>query len=141
MPTRGLSNGPAFARLGSTESWRLLGSRSFGRVSFSIDERVHVVQTGYVVVEGTIYFRAAAFGAVARQVESRPVTLQADDMVEDRQAHWSVTFTGRAHRVHDAATLALLWSPLRPHAWETGVDGLWIALVPDDVRGQRLGSP
>jgi nitroimidazol reductase NimA-like FMN-containing flavoprotein (pyridoxamine 5'-phosphate oxidase superfamily) len=140
MSSRGLNDGPAFARLGSAESWRLLATRSFGRVSFSLEDRVHVVQTSYVVRDGVIYFRAAAFGAVARQTESRPVTLQVDDMLGDHQAHWSVTFSGRAHRVDDAATLALLWSPVRPHAWESGVDGLWIALEPDDVRGQRLGS-
>jgi uncharacterized protein len=140
MPTRGLSDGPAFVRLGADECWQLLASRSFGRISFCVDHRVEVVLTAYVIRSDSIFFRAAAFGPVARQAQTRPVTLQIDDMHDDQQATWSVKVTGSAHRVDDAATLASLWTPVRPQSWESGVEPLWIGLTPQDVQGKR-GRP
>lgn len=140
MPTPSLAHGPAFERLGPDESWQLLATHAFGRICFCAGDRTQLVLTAYLVQGGTIYFRASAFGAVARQVESRPVTLQVDDMCADSQASWSVTFTGTSHRVVDAATQASLWSPVRPHAWDTGGEGLWIALEPDEIQGQRVRS-
>lgn len=133
-----LSERPAFEQLGADECWRLLGSRTFGRICLSVEERVHVGLTSYVVQAGRVYFRAAAFGAVARRARSRPVTLEVDDVAGDRLAGWVVTATGLAHHVDDAATLASLWSPVRPVPWESGLEPLWIALAPDVVEGRRL---
>ncbi|MCY7395267.1 MAG: pyridoxamine 5'-phosphate oxidase family protein [Nocardioides sp.] len=137
-PTVAVGDGPAFERLGPTACWDLLHERDFGRICFSVEEVTHVLLTGYVVEDHTVYFRSSAFGPVARQVETRPVTLQIDDMQAHHQAGWSATFTGSAHRVQDAPTMASLWRPVRPTAWGHGIETLWIALDPDDVRGQRV---
>jgi len=140
MPSRGPSERPLFGRLGADECRWLLSSRSSGRICFSVDDRVQVMLTAYVARTDRIYFRAAAFGRVARRAQTRPVTLQVDDMQSDHQASWSVTVTGTSQRVDDAATLASLWSPVRPVPWEAGQEPLWIALAADDVQGQRLRS-
>ena len=138
MPNRGMSDGPAFERLRTAECWRLLADCSFGRICFCIDERVEILPSAYTLRPGLVYFRAAAFGPVARQVHSRPVTMQVDDLAADRPATWSVTVTGPSHRVESAATLADLWSPVRPHLWVVGAEPMWIALAAEDVRGQRV---
>lgn len=132
-----MTEGTSFEHLGTQECLELLRGRDFGRVCFAVDDVAQVLLTGYVVGEEAVYFRASAFGPVARQVESRPVTLQVDDMGAHAQAGWSVTFTGSAHRELDPATLASLWTPVRPVAWDDGVETQWIALVPESVRGQR----
>lgn len=138
MPWRALNDGQSLEHLGAAECWRLLGSQRFGRLCFCVDDRVEVVLTPYVARTDRIYFRAATFGPVARRVLTRQVTLQVDDLRGDRQAGWSVTATGTAVHVEDAATLASLWSPVRPAPWGSDQEALWVELAPDDVRGQRL---
>ncbi|MFB9312774.1 pyridoxamine 5'-phosphate oxidase family protein [Nocardioides plantarum] len=137
-PWRGLSDGQTLDHLGVEECWRLLGSQSFGRLSFSVDDRVQVALTPYVARTSRVFLRAAAFGSVARRVVTRPVTLQIDDLSGDHHATWSVTATGTAHHVDDAATLAALWTPVRPAPWGVGQESLWIELLPDEVHGQRI---
>ena len=140
MSRRGVSDGPAVERLSATECWRLLRSRSTGRIRCRVGDRNQEVPCAYVTRDDVLYFRTNAFGPVARQVERHPVTLQVDDRSDERQPGWWVTVTGTAHRVSDAATLASLWTPGRPHAWELGLEHLWVALALDDVTGRRFGS-
>jgi len=132
-----MTDGPAFEHLDPDECRRLLRGRDFGRVCLSVEGTTEIMLAGYVVEGDTIYFRTSAFGRLARQVETRPVTLQTDDMGPRQQASWSVTFTGPAHRVTASHTLASLWTPVRPAAWDDGVASLWIGLEPKDIRGQR----
>ena len=136
MPWLGLNEGES---LGTDECWRLLGSCTLGRLCLDTGERVHVALTPYVVRERRVCFRAVAFGLVARHVLTRPVTFQADDVHDDGGAAWAVTATGGAAHVSDPATLAALWTPVRPPTWSVRPESVWIALTPDDVRGQRLG--
>ena len=46
--------------------------------------------------------------------------------------------TGDVQPVEDAATLASLWTPVRPVQWDAGQSSLWVALTPDDVQGRRV---
>lgn len=137
MPYRSLNEGPAAEQLDTAECWRLLGTRSHGRICFCVEDHVEVVLTSYVALVDTIYFRATAFGPVARLAESRDVTLQVDDMDGDRPASWSVTVTGPSHRVVEAPTLAALWTPVRPAPWDTAAEPIWMALSDDVVLGRR----
>jgi uncharacterized protein len=141
MLNRSLNDGPGVERLGAPECWQLLDTRSFGRISFCVKNRVTMVLTSYVVRDTMAYFRAAAFGPVARLAESREVTLQVDDMVGNRPARWSVTVTGSCRRVSDAATLAALWSPVRPTLWDTVTEPIWVELTGNLVLGQRKRRP
>ena len=138
MPDRGLNGGPALEHLSTAGCWTLLASRSFGRLCLYADGRVQVSMTAFAVRDDAVYFRATAFGPVARLAPSRPVTLQVDDIVDDQRAGWSVTVTGRAERVTDAATLASLWTPVRPLTWDAGAEPIWMSLTGDDVRGLRV---
>lgn len=130
--------GPSVERLEPDVCWGLLDATGFGRLCFAVADVTQIRPTGYLIAERTVYVRSSAFGPVARLVESRPVTLQIDDQQAHQQATWSVTVTGPAHRVHDTVTLAALWRPVRPAACEPGLEMLWIALEPYDVRGQRV---
>lgn len=130
--------GPGVERLGPDACWSLLDACALGRLCFTVAEVTQIRLTGYLVADHTLYFRSSAFGSVARLVESRPVTLQIDDLQAHQQATWSVTVTGPAHRVHDTATLASLWRPVRPAACEYGTEMVWIALEPCEISGQRV---
>ncbi len=140
-PVPGLSAGPPVVRLGVEECWRLLGAATLGRLCVCVDHRVQVVLTSYVVRVGRVYFRAAAFGAVARRARAHQVTLEVDEVRESAAgslAGWTVTVSGSARSLTDTATLAALWSPVRPPAWESGREPLWIELLPAAVEGRRL---
>lgn len=139
MPTRGVSAGPSPARLDEAGCWALLGTRTFGRVCSCVDDgAVTVALTTYALRGPSLFFRAAAFGAVARRGRLRPVTLQVDDAQDDLPPRWSVTVSGPASRVDDPATLAALWSPPRVHPWETGRSALWLRLDVTTLRGRRV---
>jgi nitroimidazol reductase NimA-like FMN-containing flavoprotein (pyridoxamine 5'-phosphate oxidase superfamily) len=140
MPWRALNDGSAGERPGAAECWRLLGAHSVGRLCFCVGERVHVVLTAYVVLDEHLYFRAAAFGPLARRVLTRPVTLQVDDLQSDRRATWTVTATGAAQHVDDASTLAALWTPVRPTPQDVGHEPRWISLTPDEIQCRRIHS-
>lgn len=118
----------------------MLGSRSEGRVCFSVDGRVQVVPATYAARQDRIFLRVVAFGSVARHVLTGPVTLQVDALLGVGRTSWAVTATGTARHVSDAATLASLWTPVRPASWESGQETLWVALTPDDVQGRGLRS-
>lgn len=137
MPWGGLRKDQAPERLGVPECWRVLELHTYGRLCTNVGDRVEVSSTPYVAKDRRIFFRTAAFGPLARRVLARPVTLQLDDLRGDQQASWAVAAAGRAHPVEDAATLAALWTPVRPAPWGVGRDALWIELVPDHVEGHR----
>lgn len=119
------------------ECWRRLAARGLGRICFCVDERVEVVLAPYVVRDGLVYCRAAAFGPVARRAPEHSVTLQVDDVAGDR-ATWSVAVTGTARHVTDAGTTAFLWTPVRRAAHEVGREPLWIGVDADEVTGRRI---
>ncbi len=141
MPTGGLSTGPAVEHLGATACLTLLGSRSFGRVCSSVDGVVCVDLTTYAVRGSALYFRAAAFGQVARRGRTRPITLQVDDAQDDLAPSWSVTASGTASRVEHAATLASLWSAPRTQPWEAGTTAQWLVLGIESLQGRRVRLP
>ncbi len=141
MPTGGLSAGPAVERLGAADCRVLLGSRSFGRVCSSVDGVVRVDLTTYALRGSALYFRAAAFGEVARRGRTHPVTLQVDDARDDLPPSWSVTASGAASRVEHAATLASLWSAPRTPPWEAGTSAQWLVLGIELLQGRRVRLP
>lgn len=138
MPSRSVTGGPTLELLAVAECWRLLSTHGVGRTCFCVDDRIPVLPTGYVTHQDRVYVRAAAFGRLAHEALSRPVTLEVDDQEQGQAATWAVTVTGTARHVEEAATLASLWTPVRPTAWETGQRSVWVALTPDDVQGRRV---
>ncbi len=142
MATEGLSTGRTVEVLDRECCLAMLGSRSFARLCSSGPDGVVVVDlTTYALQGPDLYFRASAFGQVAR-VRGRPVTLQVDDAQDDRPPTWSVTVRGPASRVEDAAILAMLWSAPRSRPWEAGLSAQWLALGLGAVQGRlvRRGS-
>lgn len=128
---------PATEDLEVRECWRRLTTHGLGRVCFRVDDRVHVVLAPYVVRDGRVYCRAAAFGPVARRAPEQSVTLQVDDVAGD-VATWSVAVTGTARLVTDADTTASLWTPVRRTTREVGHEQLWITVDADEVSGRRI---
>lgn len=139
QPTTHLNEIRTFAHLGPDECWRLIGSHGIGRVVFTGETHTQIVPTTYDAANGTAYFRAPAFGELARRVDGRTASLQVDDIDRGTFSGWSVLMTGTAHRVEKAATVAALWRLGRPHAWFPGTQVQWIALPVTIVRGERVG--
>lgn len=138
MPTSNVSDVRKFTRLRPDECWSLVGSHGIGRLVFLGDTHTQIVPTTYDALNGTAYFRAPAFGELARRVDGRTASLQVDDIDGDTFTGWSVLMTGTAHRVETAASTASLWSLGRPHAWLPGAQTQWIALPVDTLRGERV---
>lgn len=125
-------------RLDAAACWRLVGDMGLGRVGFMGDSQIRIVPTMYDAEGHTAYFRASRFGELARGVDDRLASLQVDEVDRTTFTGWSVLMTGRAHRVDDAARVASLWSPGRPHPWLPGPELQWIELVVDAIEGQRV---
>lgn len=138
MTISNVSNARKFSQLVPDECWRLVGSHGIGRVVFTGDTHPQIVPTTYDAVNGTAYFRAPAFGELARRVDGQTTSLQVDDIDPETFTGWSVLMTGTAHRVEDAATMASLWGLGRPPSWFPGAQSQWIALPVDALRGERV---
>ncbi len=128
MSAREVNEHRTFEQLDVDECWRLVGEHGVGRVVFRGDTDTQIVPTRYDARSGIAYFRAPAFGELARQVHGRPISLQVDDIDPHTFTGWSVVMSGTALRVDDATTVAALWSRGRPRAWLPGADTRWMAL-------------
>jgi nitroimidazol reductase NimA-like FMN-containing flavoprotein (pyridoxamine 5'-phosphate oxidase superfamily) len=127
-----------FQRLDAEDCWKLVGSQGVGRIGFMSETHVHIVPTRYDAHRGTAYFRAGTFGELARRVHGQSVSLQVEDLDRRTFSGWSVLMSGQAHRVEDAATVAARWSAGRPSPWLPSADSQWIALLVDDIEGERV---
>ncbi len=138
MPQSGANAHRTFETLAPDACWRLVGAHGVGRIVFAGDTSTHVVPTTYDAVSTTAYFRAPTFGQLARRADGHTISLCIDDIEGTTLTGWSVQMSGTAHRVHDAATVASLWSRGRPHAWFPGTQTQWIALPVETLFGQRV---
>jgi len=125
--------------LSRSESLRLLGSVSMGRLVFTHLALPAIRPVNHVVYGDQVIFRTYLGTAIATAVGGNPGTVVAyeADLI-DPEAHlgWSVIIVGRASRVTDSADADRYRAALRP--WVAGGMDDVIAIHADMVDGFRL---
>jgi transcriptional regulator with XRE-family HTH domain len=84
-----------------------LGERGVGRAVFDEEHGPAALPVNYVVLDGSLVFRTAADGPIARALRAgRPLALEVDHLDEVRGEGWSVLVRGPAGFLEDPADLA-----------------------------------
>jgi predicted phage tail protein len=122
-----------------SESWRLLGSVSVGRIVFTQRALPAIRPVNHLVDEDKIIIRShlgAAIVGHARSEDSAVVAYEADDIDPVQHTGWSVIATGLAQLVSDPAAVSKYEQALEP--WAQRPADYVIAIRPQIITGLRL---
>jgi nitroimidazol reductase NimA-like FMN-containing flavoprotein (pyridoxamine 5'-phosphate oxidase superfamily) len=121
----------------SKECWRLLETRSVGRIGVVVDEQPEIIPVNYVVVDSAVLFRTEGGTKLHALETHRLVAFEADDFDARARTGWSVLVKGRAEEIRDPAALRQLRAmALEP--WAAGEHPHWIRIVPFEITGRRI---
>jgi len=124
--------------LAPAECWRLLRTRSVGRIAF-VDERtgIEVFPVNFLVDHGTIVFRTAV-GTKLTGVSERPmVVFEADGNDAGTGNRWSVVARGRAEPI-DARRDVIETFDIELSTWHGAAKPYFVRIVPVTVEGRRV---
>jgi nitroimidazol reductase NimA-like FMN-containing flavoprotein (pyridoxamine 5'-phosphate oxidase superfamily) len=120
--------------LSPDECWTLAASVPLGRLAWSGPEGPTVVPVNFVVSDGQVHVRTAAYSAQARECDDSPVAFEVDRFDAETRTGWSVLLRGRAHlRFGGAAEGG------QPEVWPAGAHALLLTIDVDHVSGRRVG--
>ena len=122
--------------LSAEESWKLLSSRSLGRLVTCVDGHPEIFPVNYVVQRGTVLVRTAEFATkLFTVVMNAHVVFEADD--HNVSEGWSVIVKGIAQvlnssdEIEEAERAQLL-------PWTAGMKPRYVRVEPTDVSGRRF---
>ena len=116
------------------ECWGLLASVPVGRLAWHGPEGLSVIPVNFVVAEGRVVMRTAAYSALARECDDSPVAFEVDAIDADTRSGWSVLVRGVAHLDYDRDAQG---GPA-PDVWPAGARPLPLSVDPTSVTGRRL---
>ena len=120
--------------LTADECWTLAASMPVGRLAWSGPEGPTVVPVNFLLAEGQVRVRTAAYSAQARECDDSLVAFEIDQFDADHQTGWSVLFRGRAHLQFGASP-----GGDQPEVWPTGARGLLLTIDVKETSGRRVG--
>jgi nitroimidazol reductase NimA-like FMN-containing flavoprotein (pyridoxamine 5'-phosphate oxidase superfamily) len=127
--------------IGTEECWRLLRSRSVGRLGTCYGSVPDIFPVNFVVAGDDIVFRTEAGTKLAGATMMPTAVFEVDDVDENRRVAWSVVVHGRAREVERYDEI-LQAEELPLETWAPGGKGRWVRLHVADIAGRRVtGSP
>lgn len=117
----------------------LLGSKTIGRIAFSVDGVPEIFPVNYATDGSTVVFRTAEGTRLQRAVTTK-VAFEVDDWNPETGVGWSVVVKGVAHGITtgiDPFAMALRSRRVIPLA--PGTRESWIAIYPSLITGRRFG--
>lgn len=138
-------SGPDLPRLvvelDRAQALALLADVPIGRVAFTRNAMPTICSASHTVDSGAVIFRSHLGAAILSHASTSGavVAYEADAFNAAERLGWSVTVTGIARIVHDAALVARCEQRLP--VWRTGSVGYFISIRPTLVTGHRFVSP
>ncbi len=125
--------------LSRSECYRILASRSIGRIAVVIDTYPVIIPVNYGLDGETVVIRTAPGTTVAAADQSN-VTFEVDEFDAGRKTGWSVLLRGKAEAVtfSDPADVIERTVAAGASPWAPGERGLWIRVTPEAVSGRRI---
>lgn len=118
-----------------TECWKLLASRSLGRLVTSVDGQPEIFPVNYVVQNRTVLFRTAEGTKLVSTAINHNVLFEVDD--HDAAEGWSVIIKGMARSVRTDDDIAEAErAQLLP--WVATVKPHYVRVRPLSVTGRRF---
>lgn len=128
---------PNIRELDAENCWRLLDTKSIGRLAVSITNHPDIFPVNYRVADGTIVIRTAEGQKLAAAVLGTAVAFEVDALDESTQTGWSIVVKGTAaepQRLEDY----LRAEDLDIEPWAGGDKSRFIVVTPDDVSGREI---
>ncbi len=114
-----------------------LASHSVGRVAFCSTDGPQIYPVNFVMDEGTIVFRTAAYGPLAAHGHNGEVAFEVDQLDRDLRQGWSVVAVGPAHMLDGNETLDFtIRHSLQP--WAGGPRSLHVRVTPSKITGRQI---
>ncbi len=126
--------------LDEDECWRLLESRTVGRLAVDVGGHPDIFPVNYVVHDRLVIIRTEAGTKLAAAVLGRSVAFEIDEIDEAGHHGWSVVVSGRASEprtVEEEVDVEELG--LTP--WVDAPKTRWLRIAPLAVTGRRLPAP
>jgi nitroimidazol reductase NimA-like FMN-containing flavoprotein (pyridoxamine 5'-phosphate oxidase superfamily) len=123
------------------ECWRLLRSKSVGRLGTCYGSRPDIFPVNFVVDGDEIVFRTEAGTKLAAATMMPAVAFEVDDVDEARWLAWSVVVHGQAREI-DRYDEILEAEQLPLETWAPGSKGRWVRVQVAEITGRRVsGAP
>ena len=119
--------------LTADECWTLAASMPVGRLAWSGAQGPTVVPVNFVVTEGQVHVRTAAYSAQARECDDSPVAFEIDEFDAESRTGWSVLLRGRAHLRYGGSR-----DVAAPEVWPAGARGLLLTIDVAETSGRRV---
>jgi nitroimidazol reductase NimA-like FMN-containing flavoprotein (pyridoxamine 5'-phosphate oxidase superfamily) len=113
------------------ECWTLAASMPVGRLAWCRPDGPTVVPVNFIVADGRVHVRTAAYSAQARECDDSRVAFEVDEFDAETRTGWSVLLRGRAH-------LEFASAPTRPEVWPAGARALLLTIDVDETTGRRV---
>ncbi len=123
--------------LGDDECWAHMGETGIGRVATCSPEGPVILPVNYLVDNGTLIVRTAAYTQLAAHV-GETLAFEIDDFDPEMQRGWSVLIVGKATTINDPDELAGLGPRQRLEPWAPGSRNLFIRITPRQITGRDL---
>ena len=114
-----------------------LASQSVGRVAFCAADGPQIYPVNFVMDEGTIVFRTAAYGPLATHAHDGEVAFEVDELDRDLHQGWSVVAVGSARMLGSDETLEFA-TLHRLEPWVEGSRSLHVRVTPRRLTGRQV---
>lgn len=126
--------------LTAPDCWKLLSLSTVGRVGIVVGGAPEIYPVNFVVDHASVIFRTAPGTKLAGLTRNPSVCFEADGLVVEDHAGWSVLVKGNAVELRDPDELRRAAElPLRP--WAVVEAEHWVRIVADEVTGRRIWNP
>jgi nitroimidazol reductase NimA-like FMN-containing flavoprotein (pyridoxamine 5'-phosphate oxidase superfamily) len=125
------------AEIDEATCWKLLGSRSVGRLAVTVGSHPDIFPVNYVTHRGRIVIHTEAGTKLAAAVLTGSVAFEVDEIDAEAHAGWSVVAAGSAR---EPATLEeeVEMEALDLAPWADVPKSRFIIITPERVTGRRL---
>jgi nitroimidazol reductase NimA-like FMN-containing flavoprotein (pyridoxamine 5'-phosphate oxidase superfamily) len=131
--------GPSLSELSTDECYRLLSSRSVGRLGVIADGYPLIIPVNYGVDDFSVVIRSRP-GTKLTAAEHKNVTFQVDDINPSEETGWSVLVRGQGEvlsgRHSDAIRDSTERTGVKP--WVPGDDFQWLRVISHGISGRRI---
>lgn len=139
-PTDGIERRTGLEVLDEDECWRLLESRTVGRLAVDVGGHPDIFPVNYVVHDRLVVIRTEAGTKLAAAVLGRSVAFEIDEIDEVDHHGWSVVVSGRASEPRTVEEEVDV-EDLGITPWVDAPKTRWLRIAPLSVTGRRIPPP
>lgn len=124
-------------KIGIEECWRLLATRTVGRLGIAIKNRPDIFPVNYRVTDESILVRTGAGIKLAAATLGPAVAFEVDDFDEDTHHGWSIVLHGTATELRSLEDL-MEAEANAVETWANSEKNRFLRIDVDEITGRRI---